>query len=197
MKKEKWLLLLLLLVVLFCACEQSDIEETKREDSKVMDTVVNVVNKKDFVSASVDDQTKIVDLEISDTQKPSEIRKEINNRLKKQNIKPYTINISGRNMEQVKKENRWYKINGDIDDELRKKEEYKGVTIQNSDISLKQPPTLVINAPINSFDSGAKKYAKKIETEIYGLLKTNKMKKWVKEDPYKIEVYSRDKQIIN
>ncbi len=94
----------LLLVLLLCAaCQQSEVEESKSEDSKVMNIVMNVVNKKGFLSASLDDKTRTVDLEIADTENASKVKKEINAQLKNQDIRPYTINVSQKNMDIVKK----------------------------------------------------------------------------------------------
>lgn len=64
---------------------------------------MNVVNKKGFLSAYLDDKTRTVDLEIADTENASKVKKEINAQLKNQDIRPYTINVSQKNMDIVKK----------------------------------------------------------------------------------------------
>lgn len=124
MKKGKELFVLLFSLALLCSC-QNDIEESKSEDSKFLDTVMNTVNKKDFLSASVDDKTRVVDLEIADTVNRSKVKKEINTQLKKQDIRPYTINVSQRNMDIVKIENRWDMIYSYINEELFQKKDTK------------------------------------------------------------------------
>ncbi len=68
-----------------------------------MNIVMNVVNKKGFLSAYLDDKTRTVDLEIADTENASKVKKEINAQLKNQDIRPYTINVSQKNMDIVKK----------------------------------------------------------------------------------------------
>ncbi len=61
-----------------------------------MEAVNKTVNKKSFVSAAIwDENTRRLDIEIADTEDSSKVKKEINNRLKNQGIKPYTINIKG------------------------------------------------------------------------------------------------------
>lgn len=180
----------LLLVLLLCsACQQS-------EDSKVMDIVMNVVNKKGFLSASVDDKTRTVDLEIADTENASKVKKEINAQLKNQNIRPYTINVSQKNMDIVKKEHRRDRIYSDIFNEVFMKRGYKGFTIRQANV-LNQPITIAINTTINISDPGAKGFGKKIEKEVDDLLNTKKVKKWVENDSYSIEIYSQDGQLIN
>ncbi|WP_439741633.1 DUF4030 domain-containing protein [Bacillus pseudomycoides] len=196
MNKGKGLLLPLLLTIVLSSCQQSDIEEEKSEDSKVMDTVMNTVNKKDFLSASVDDTSRFVDLEIADTVNTSKLKKEINTQLKNQDIIPYTINVSQRDMDIVKIENRWVEIYSYIIEELFHKKGYKSFSLR-AYIELSQPIRFAIYTPINSTDSGAKEFGKKIEKEIDNLLKTPQAKKWIENDLYTIEVYSQDNQKIN
>lgn len=196
MKKEKGLLLPLLLTIVLSSCQQSDIEEVKSEGSKVMDTVMNTVNKKDFLSASVDDKARVVDLEIADTVNTSKVKKDINTQLKNQDIRPYAINVSQRDMDIVKIENRWANIYSYIYEELFHKKGYKGFSMR-AYIELNQPIPFAIYTPINSADSGAKEFGKKIEKEIDDLLKTQQAQKWIEKDLYTIEVYSQDNQRIN
>ncbi|WP_241484392.1 DUF4030 domain-containing protein [Bacillus clarus] len=90
-KKGKELFVLLFSLALLCSC-QNNKEEAKSEGSKVMDTVQNMVGKKGLRGATVDDKTKIVDLEMAGNE--NKLKEEINTQLKNQNIKPYTINVS-------------------------------------------------------------------------------------------------------
>ncbi|MED1599296.1 DUF4030 domain-containing protein [Bacillus pseudomycoides] len=196
MKKGKGLLLPLLLATLLSACQQNDKEEAKSEESKVMDTIMETVDEKDFLSASMSDTPRTVDLEIADTVNTSKVKKEINTKLKNQDIRPYTINVSQRNMDIVKIENRWDMIYSYILEELFHKKEYKGFSMR-AYIELNQPIPFAIYTPINSTDAGAKEFGKKIEKEIDNLLKTPQARKWIENDLYTIEVYSQDNQRIN
>ncbi|WJE55816.1 DUF4030 domain-containing protein (plasmid) [Bacillus cereus] len=196
MNKGKGLLLPLLLTIVLSSCQQSDIEEAKSEGSKVMDIVGNTVNKKDFLSSSVDDKARVVDLEIADTVNTSKLKKEISIQLKNQDIRPYTINISQRDMNIVKIENRWDRILSYIFEELFHKKGYKGFSMR-AYVESGQPIPFAIYTPINSADSGAKEFGEKIEKEIDDLLKTQQAQKWIENDLYTIEVYSQDNQRIN
>ncbi|WP_018781866.1 DUF4030 domain-containing protein [Bacillus sp. 95MFCvi2.1] len=196
MKKGKGLLLPLLLATLLSACQQNDKEEAKSEESKVMDTIMETIDEKDFLSASMSDTPRTVDLEIADTVNTSKVKKEINARLKNQDIRLYTINVSQRNMDIVKIENRWDNIYSYIYEELFQKKGYKGFSMR-AYIELNQPTPFAIYTPINSTDTGAKELGKKIEKEIDNLLKTPQAQKWIEDDLYTIEVYSQDNQRIN
>lgn len=76
MKKGKELLALLFSLVLLCSC-QNDKEEAKSEESKVMDTIMETVDDKDFLSASMSDTPRTVDLEIADTVNTSKLKKRL------------------------------------------------------------------------------------------------------------------------
>ncbi|MBE7104910.1 DUF4030 domain-containing protein [Bacillus cereus] len=197
MGKKKILCLSLLSLALFCSC-QIDTEEPKSEGSKVMDAVNRTVNKKSFVSAAIwDENTRRLDIEIADTEDSSKVKKEINNQLKKQGIKPYTINIKERDMKIVEKENRWNKVIGAIFDNVFNKNEYKDSGIHQMNFEAKQPYTLTIKTKINNPDPGAKEFGNKLKTEIADLLKTKEVSKWIGNDSFTIEIYSKDNQKIN
>ncbi|PED71281.1 hypothetical protein CON97_15010, partial [Bacillus pseudomycoides] len=145
MKKGKGLLLPLLLATLLSACQQNDIEEAKSEEEKVMDTIVETVDEKDFLSASMSDTPRTVDLEIADTVNTSKLKKAINTQLKNQEIRPYTINVSQRNMDIVKKERRWSEVYSSIFDEVFTKNGYKGFGIRSVNFESNQPVILAIH----------------------------------------------------
>lgn len=197
MGKAKVLCVSLLSLALLCSC-QGNTEESKSEGSKVMEAVNKTVNKKSFVSAAIwDENTRRLDVEIADTEDSSKVKKEINNRLKNEGIKPYTINIKERDMKIVEKEKRWNKVTGSILGNLFTKNEYKGSEIHQMNIESEQPYVLTINTKISSADPGAKEFGKKLEKEITDLFKTEEVSKWIGSDSYIIEIYSNDKQKIN
>ncbi|HDR6289218.1 TPA: DUF4030 domain-containing protein [Bacillus cereus] len=197
MRKGKFLCVSLLSLAILSAC-QNDAEEPKSEGSKVMDAVNKTVDKKSFVSAAIwDENTKRLDIEIADTEDSSKIKKEINNRLKNQGIKPYTINIKERNMRIVEEEKRWNKVTGAIFEDVFTKNEYKGSEVHQMNFETKQPYALTINTKINNSDPGAKEFGKKLEKEVADLLKTKEVSEWIGNDSYTIEIYSKDKQKIN
>lgn len=189
MKKGKELFVLLFSLALLCSC-QSDKEEAKSEEAKVMDTIMETVDEKDFLSASMSDTPRTVDLEIADTVNTSKLKKVINFQLKNQDIKPYTINVSERNMDIVKKERQWSKVYSSIFNEVFTKNGYKGFGIQPVNFESNQPFPLAIHTTINNSDPGAKDLGKKIEKEVDDLLKTTKVNKWIENDSYTVEIYT-------
>lgn len=196
MKIKIGVLGLLLPIFLLCSCQQTDTKNSS-EDSKVMDTVLRVVNKESFIGASIDEKDKVVDLEIADVENASKVRSKINEQLEKQGIQPRTIHISQRNMAQVKQEHRWDEIQSSLFNELFKSKGYKGFTLQQISISSNQPITLGIYTPIKNSGVEAHAYAKKVENDIKEFLNTEELKSWIKTDSYTIKIYNQDKQVIN
>ncbi|WP_020061323.1 DUF4030 domain-containing protein [Bacillus sp. 123MFChir2] len=187
---------LILPIVLLCSCQQTDTENSS-EDSKVMDTVLLVVDKESFIGASIDEKDKVVDLEIADVENASKVRSKINEQLEKQGIQPRTIHINQKNMAQVKQEHRWDEIQSSLFNELFKSKGYKEFTLQQISMSSNQPITLGVHTPVKNSDVEAHAYAKKVENDIKEFLSTEKLKSWVKADSYMIKVYNQDKQVIN
>ncbi|MBW3496663.1 DUF4030 domain-containing protein [Bacillus sp. FDAARGOS_1420] len=199
MKKSKFVFpLLFSSLMLISSCQQIDnVEASQSEDSKVMDTVHNVVDDKKFLSATVDNKAKSLDLRISDTEIPKKVEEEINKELKKKKITSYTINIVQEDIKLAKKEYRWELFSMNLVDDLLSKPEYKGTTITSDIKDLKQPVTLTINAPVTGIDLDAKEYAKKLEQNINDIMKLEKNKKLIVEDSYVIQIYNKDHQLIN
>ncbi len=77
------------------------------------------------------DTPRTVDLEIADTVNTSKLKTEINTQLKNQDIRAYTINVSQRNMDIVKKERRWSEVYSSIFDEVFTKKGYSRDTCKN------------------------------------------------------------------
>ena len=106
MKSGKKLIVFLFSIAVLCACEP-EMEESKSEDSIVMDIATAAVKEESFSAAIWDDKARKVDLEIADSENANEIKKEINKRLQIQGIMSYKVNISQRNKEIVNAEHRW------------------------------------------------------------------------------------------
>ncbi|MGG2134667.1 DUF4030 domain-containing protein [Bacillus sp. S2(2024)] len=187
---------LLLFSGILSTCQQSDRKDFRREEAKVMNAVLHVVDKQDFIGASVDEPTKVVDLEIADTEKASTVRKEINKQLKHQGIQPYTVNISQKNMVQVQKDQRWETIQGNLFQGFQEKG-YNGFTTQLTTNNQNQLVTLGIHTHLNSSDAEAQDFAKKVEQEIKRFLSEGKLKNLVKSDSYTIVIYNQNNQVLN
>ncbi|WP_220779789.1 DUF4030 domain-containing protein [Bacillus paranthracis] len=199
MKKSKFVVpLLFSSLMLIGSCQQIDsVEASQSEGDRVLDSVHNVVTDKNFLSATVDDDAKFLDLRISDTEKPKEVEEKIDKELKKKKITSYTINIVQEDVKLAKKEHRWELFSFNLIDDLLSKPEYKGTTIISNSKDSNGPVTLTINTPIVGNESTAKEHAKRLEQDINNAMKTDENKKLVKKDTYIIQIYNSDNQLIN
>lgn len=77
MKSGKKLIVFLFSIAVLCACEP-EMEESKSEDSIVMDIATAAVKEESFFSAAIwDDKERKVDLEIADSENANEIKKKL------------------------------------------------------------------------------------------------------------------------
>lgn len=77
MKRGKKLIIFSFSIALLCACEP-EIEESKSEDSIVMDIATAAVKEESFFSAAIwGEKARIVDLEIADSENANEIKKKL------------------------------------------------------------------------------------------------------------------------
>jgi hypothetical protein len=184
--------------MLIGSCQQIDsVEASQSEGDRVLDSVHNVVTDKNFLSATVDDDAKFLDLRISDTEKPKKkLRgKSIKIKEEKKNTS-YTINIVQEDVK-LEKKHRWELFSFNLIDDLLSKPEYKGTTIKSNSKDSNGPVTLTINTPIVGNESTAKENAKRLEQDINNAMKTDENKKLVKKDTYIIQIYNSDNQLIN
>ncbi|MBE5106705.1 DUF4030 domain-containing protein [Bacillus thuringiensis] len=197
MRKGKKLIVFVIPLVLLCACE-SEIEESKSEDSIVMDIATATVKEESFFSAAIrDENARILDLEIADSENANEIKKEINKRLQIQGIMSYKVNIAQRNKEVSNADRRWELVFGHIFDNVFRKNGYEGFGIQQINYKMNRPVTIDIKTKISNDDVEAKEFGEKIEKEVEDVLKTEEVKKWIENDPYVIGIYNINDQKIN
>ena len=76
MKSGKKLIVFLFSIAVLCACEP-EMEESKSEDSIVMDIATAAVKEESFSAAIWDEKERIVDLEIADSENANEIKKKL------------------------------------------------------------------------------------------------------------------------
>ncbi|WP_088350582.1 DUF4030 domain-containing protein [Bacillus cereus] len=197
MKRGKKLILFLFSIAVLCACEP-EMEESKSEDSIVMDIATAAVKEESFFSATIqDEKERILDLEIADSEDRNEIKNDINKRLVIQGVTSYKINITQRNREVVKAESRWNQVFGQIFDDVFRKNGYEGFGIQQINYKKNQSVTIDIKTKISDGEVRARELGQKIEKEVKGVLKTEAVKKWIENDSYAIGIYDIDDRKIN
>lgn len=133
---------------------------------------------------------------IPNTEKDAERIKElVRNVITEETDKKYTLKFNKINLKLREQSDRWGRIVSTIIDRLYSKKEYQVNGFSYS--AHPQPMTLYIKTTIPSSNPDSKRLGIKIENTIREFLESEEAKKIIKDDEYKIIVYSKDKQQIN
>jgi Protein of unknown function (DUF4030) len=194
MKLMKNIVFLGCFALLLAACQNAN--TTSNTKGKNLDDILSDISDK-YAVLSVTSDTKDVNVEVEDTEDANKVQADIKRQLKENGIKAYKVNVRERNIKQLEKENRWWKIENEALSHLKENEQYKGVTYKMTEVTLNQPVTVAIVTPITKSDEGAQEYSEKIKREINTFLQTKEIKKQSKGDSYKIVIYDQDDQVIN
>ncbi|WP_445489205.1 DUF4030 domain-containing protein [Niallia sp. 03133] len=126
---------------------------------------------------------------------PDEIKELARNIIAKTTNKDYKLEFKTFNLKIREQEERWGGIFNTIIEGLYSKKEYhvKGYSYSANP----QPMTLYIKTTISSSNPESKQLGIKIENTIKEFLESEDAKKIIKDDKYKIIVYSKEKQKIN
>ncbi|MBQ4870366.1 DUF4030 domain-containing protein [Priestia megaterium] len=194
MKLIRNILFLSCFALLLAACQNAD--TTSNTKDKDLDTILSDISDK-YAVLSVGSDSKDVKVEVEDTEDVNKVKADIKRQLKENGLNAYKVNVRERNVKQVEKENRWLDIESKVLAHLQENKEYKDVTYKKTDVTLKQPVTVAIVAPIVKSDDGAQEYSEKIKKEVNTFLQTKDIKKQSKGDSYNIVIYDQDDQVIS
>ncbi|MFF2286680.1 DUF4030 domain-containing protein [Peribacillus butanolivorans] len=160
-------------------------KELKKQNFNILELQVNYT-----------EEARLIKLEVPDTENQiEEIKEEINKVIQSEELDSYKIEIDKINLKIRELEQRWKPITNVLERRLQFNEDYKINLLSFSFESL--PVTFTINTSVKSSDSDAKEYGNMIEREIKQYIKSDESYEVVKNDPYKIIVYSEDKKKIN
>ncbi|MBW0934062.1 DUF4030 domain-containing protein [Priestia megaterium] len=194
MKLIRNILFLSCVALLLAACQNAD--TTSNTKDKDLDTILSDISDK-YAVLSVGSDSKDVKVEVEDTEDVNKVKADIKRQLKENGLNAYKVNVRERNVKQVEKENRWLDIESKALAHLQENKEYKDVTYKKTDVTLKQPVTVAIVAPITKSDEDAQEYSEKIKKEVNTFLQTKEIKEQSKDDSYKIVIYDQDDQVIS
>ena len=159
MKLIRNILFLSCVALLLAACQNAD--TTSNTKDKDLDTILSDISDK-YAVLSVGSDSKDVKVEVEDTEDVNKVKADIKRQLKENGLNAYKVNVRERNVKQVEKENRWLDIESKALAHLQENKEYKDVTYKKTDVTLKQPVTVAIVAPITKSDEDAQEYSEKI-----------------------------------
>ncbi|MCT9853362.1 DUF4030 domain-containing protein [Priestia megaterium] len=194
MKLIKNIVFISCLALLLAACQNAD--TTSKTKDKSLSTILNDISDK-YAVLSVGSDSKDINVDVQDTEDANKVKADIKRQLKENGLDAYKVNVHERNVEQVKKEDRWFQIESKVLAHLQEDKEYQDVTTKKVDVILKQPVTVAIITPISKSDDDAKEYSEKIHQKVDDFLQTKEIKEESKNDPYKIVIYDQDNQVIS
>lgn len=180
--------------------DKKQIEEQEKQIKKDMVLSrafdkANVFEKYNFLQLGVDSSNKTVEIDIPDTEtNTDEIKKEVSKIAQTITNEQYTVKIKKIDMDKRDRDKRWMTISDSITDELIGKKAYK-VTLTG--YSINPQPRIDIWTSLTSSDSGSREHGEQIEKVLKEYLNSKEMQKMIKNDSYKINVYSKDKKKIN
>jgi|APAga8741244001_1050109.scaffolds.fasta_scaffold16897_2 outer membrane lipopolysaccharide assembly protein LptE/RlpB len=189
MRKIMNIFLLVGLVLLLASCQNTNTSSTNKDKSLNV-ILSDISDKYDVINYGSD--SKEINIDVKDTEKASEVKKDIENQLQENGLDHYKVNVHERNIEQVKKENQWFKLENKALTNLQENKEYRNVTTKKTEVKLNKPVVIALSTPVSTSDDSAKTYAKGIEQNINKFLQSQHVK-----DPYKIVIYDKDDNIIN
>lgn len=194
MKLIRNILFLSCFALLLAACQNANTNSNTKV-TKLDDILSDISDR--YAVLSVSSDSRNVNVEVEDTEDADKVKANIKRQLKENGIKAYKVNVRERNVEQLEKENRWLKIEREAVSHLRENEQYKDVTYKMTEVTLKQPVTVAIVAPITKSDENAQEYSEKLKKEVNIFLQTKEIKEQSKGDSYKIVIYDQDDQVVN
>ena len=177
--------------------DKKQIEEQRKQNKKDMElwkALDKVFEKYHILQYGVN-PNKTIELDIPDTEtNTDEIKKEVSKIAQTITNEQYTVKIKKIDMGKRDRDKRWMTISDSITDELIGKKDYK-VTLTG--YSINPEPRIDIWTSLTSSDSGSMEHGEQIEKVLKEYLNSKEMQPLVKNDSYKINVYSKDKKKIN
>ncbi|WP_158538304.1 DUF4030 domain-containing protein [Falsibacillus pallidus] len=165
-----------------------------------MDAIVKKLEseKLSFRTMGTNEKEKEVEIELPDTdsvEQREKIKAAAAEALKENGLEDIHIKIRLAKMKFVVMEQRWQPIISAIAEGLMSKSEYKVKGVGYSFHPL--PLTITIKTSVDSKSPEANRLAEKIENEVKELIHSDAAKTAVKDDPYRLIIYSKDKKELN
>ncbi|MDM5357053.1 DUF4030 domain-containing protein [Peribacillus sp. ACCC06369] len=170
-------------------------EKQAKEDMELWKALDKVFEKYHILQYGVNPSYKTVEIDLPDTEtNTDEIKKEVSKIVQTITNEQYTVKIKKIDMKKEDQDERWRKILDSVTDELIGKKGYK-VTLTG--YSINPEPRIDIWTSIKSSDSDSREHGDTIEKVLKEYINSKEMQPLVKNDSYKINVYSKDKKKIN
>ncbi|WP_421383088.1 DUF4030 domain-containing protein [Bacillus salacetis] len=174
-------------------------EEDELKTSKLLSVVQEGLKEYDFeilsVGGSYTDDRKTVELDIPNTEtRTAELAEIVNKLVQNEGMDKVEVSFRKIDMEKQEQDGRWQNVISTIGEGLMGRKEYKvkGVGYSNHP----SPMTVFVTLQVPASDGEAKDLAAETEKTVNEFIQSEEAKAAVQDDPYKIVIYSKDKEIL-
>jgi hypothetical protein len=175
-------------------------EELARKSDKLMQAMQEKLKGyEDSIlsfGTSFRDNKLAVELDISNTEtRTGEIEQIIQEIASEQQLGEVPINFHKIDMKKREQEGRWSPIISTIGEGMMARKEFKvkGIGYSNHP----SPMTVFVTLSLSASDKEAKEYAEKAEEMVIDFIESEEAKEAVQDDPYKVVIYSKDREVLN
>jgi hypothetical protein len=191
----KRLLMFLFAISLLSACQMSEAEELSSGEQ--LKKVVQSLDKEyNIRTATIDDKQNIIEVDIPNSKNSKSLQKDFDEIAKIYNLQDFKLKINKIDLEKVEKQRKWLGITSALYEKIKKDSELKGVLIGDYDIKVRPQAYIKLYIPYSSSDSVASSYATNVKKKVQKFLTTDNMQKIIKEERYKLEIYSKDEKLL-
>ncbi|WP_099157450.1 DUF4030 domain-containing protein [Virgibacillus ndiopensis] len=180
--------------------QKKKIEAYMQQSQKLEEEILKALNNKNYEILSahvrINDVEKFIPLEIpvSETRE-DEMKQIVKDIVQEKDMDKFTIKVYKTDPEKEKADRRWRPVITTISEGLIGMKELKVEGVGYSFYPF--PLTISIRTSVESSDSNARELGKEIENKVRHFIESEEVKENVKDDPYNINVYSKDKEKIN
>ncbi|RIW34007.1 DUF4030 domain-containing protein [Bacillus salacetis] len=174
-------------------------EEMERKSETLMQALQEKLKDSDYAILSYGtsflDKKPAVELDIPNTEtRTDEIEQIIQEIANEQQLGEVPVNFHKIDMAKREQEGRWQQVITTIGEGLMGRKDYqvKGVGYSNHP----SPMTVFVTLQLPASDSAAKDLAKETEQTVNEFIRSDEAEEMIKDDPYKIVIYSKDKEVL-
>lgn len=147
-------------------------------------------------TATIDDKRNIIEVDVPNSKSSKSLQKDFNKIAKTYNLQDFKLKINKIDLEKAEKQRKWLGVTDALYEKIKKDSELKGVLIGDYDIKVRPQAYIKLYIPYNSSDSVASSYATNVKKKVQEFLATDNMQKIIKEERYKLEIYSKDEKLL-
>ncbi|TYS16987.1 DUF4030 domain-containing protein [Rossellomorea vietnamensis] len=147
------------------------------------------------VGGSYTEERKAIELQIPKTEtRTEELKSIVDNLIQEAGLEPVELTITKSDMEKQEQEGRWHPIISTISERMMARKDYK---VKGTGYSIHPSPmTVFVTLQVPASDSDAKELAERTEKTVNEFIQSEEAKAAVKDDSYKIVIYSKDREIL-